>query len=207
MKGGTVRLERFHRIDKYGEPVTIVSGLPRSGTSMLMNMLAAAGIEIASDGIRRADNDNPEGYFELERVKELGKTKDSSWVRGLRGKAVKIISWILQYLPDENNYQVLFIERDLREVMASQNKMLLRRGKPADPDSNGEVAKNFEDHLREIKQTLHNRQCFRVLYVNHRDVINNPRGEAEKINRFLGGHLDEEKMAAAVNPRLYRNRI
>src|SRR5688572_8574386 len=109
-----------------GEPIVVVSGLPRSGTSMMMNMLAAGGLEILSDDQRMADIDNPKGYFELERIKNLEKETDKSYLRAARGKAVKVISFLIKDLPDENDYRVLFMRRDLDEVLASQQKMIDR---------------------------------------------------------------------------------
>ena len=96
-----------------GAPVVVVSGLPRSGTSMLMNMLAAGGLELLSDGARAADEDNPHGYFELERVMALADEPDPSWLHAARGKGVKIISHLLKHLPRENDYRVILVERDL----------------------------------------------------------------------------------------------
>ncbi len=191
---------------KYGKPIIVVSGLPRSGTSMLMKMLEAGGVEIASDGIRTADDDNPKGYYELERIKELDKGKEKGWVKELRGKAVKAISFLLKDLPGDNRYQVVFVHRDLTEVMASQNKMLEHRGVPVDPENDGKMLRNFENHLTKVKDALHRDDKFEVLYLNHREVINQPQEAAAQINQFLGGQLDETRMAGVVDGSLYRNR-
>ena len=121
-------LGNFLRRRKYGEPVVVVSGLPRSGTSMMMKMLAAGGVSVMTDAVRKADVDNPKGYYEYERVKDLEKETDKSYVREARGKALKVISFLLKDLPDDNFYQVIFMRRHLDEVIASQNKMLDRRG-------------------------------------------------------------------------------
>ncbi|MGA1843852.1 MAG: sulfotransferase domain-containing protein [bacterium] len=195
----------FKRI-KYGKPIIIVSGLPRSGTSMVMKMLEAGGMKIASDGIRAADDDNPKGYYELERVKTLDKEMDKSWLRELRGRAVKIISYFLRYLPDSNYYKVIFIDRNLDEVVASQNKMLANREKTHDPCDDECIIKNFESHLWKIRNTILAKSWFEPLYLNHRLVLTNPREQARIIKRFLGGCLDEERMASIVDPKLYRNR-
>src|SRR5437764_15261399 len=117
----------FRRL-RYGAPIIVVSGLPRSGTSMAMKMLDAGGVGIVTDGVRTADESNPKGYYEFEPVKELDKNGDLSWLPGARGKAVKIISFLLTYLPDTFDYQVLFMNRDIDEVLASQNKMIAARG-------------------------------------------------------------------------------
>ena len=184
----------------------IVSGLPRSGTSMLMKMLEAGGVEIASDGLRTPDDDNPKGYYELEKIKGLDKNMDKSWLRELRGKAVKIVSYFLRYLPDSNHYKVIFVERSLEEIMSSQQKMLVNRGKPIDPDSDKSMVRNFENHIKTVKNTVLPKPWFEVLFINHRHVLTNPKEQAQKINRFLNGKLDENKMVSVVDPKLYRNR-
>ena len=120
-------LHTFARRLKYGRPVVIVSGLPRSGTSMAMKMLEAGGMELVVDNIRSADEDNPKGYYEDERVKDLAETVDKEWLREARGKVIKVVSSLLNYLPKGNTYKVVFMRRNLHEVLASQTKMLDRR--------------------------------------------------------------------------------
>ncbi len=117
-----------------GAAIIVVSGLPRSGTSMTMKMLAEGRIALLTDGVRAADESNPEGYYEFEKVKQLDKAGDLSWLNEARDKAVKIISYLLPHLPDTLNYRVLFMHRDLHEVMASQNRMLVQRGEPTGTD-------------------------------------------------------------------------
>lgn len=186
------------------DPVTIVSGMPRSGTSMLMQMLAAGGIPALTDKVRTADEDNLEGYFEFEPVK---KTKqDSSWLDTARGKAVKVIYMLLYDLPPGYAYRVLFLRRDLEEVLASQSKMLQRRGEPGATVSTEQLKKIFAGQLQKVESWLAGRDDFEVLYVNHRDVIEDPQREANRINEFLGNTLDATAMAAVVNPTLYRQR-
>ena len=191
---------------KYGRPIVTVSGLPRSGTSMLMKMLEAGGMEIVSDGLRTADIDNPKGYYELEKVKGLDKNMDKSWLREFRGQAIKIIAYFLRYLPDNNIYKVIFIDRNIEEIMASQNKMLVNRDKPIDEVNEKRMIQNFESHLWKIKNVVLKKPWFEVLYINHRDILSDPKVEAQKIYRFLGGKLNEARMAAIVDTRLYRNR-
>jgi hypothetical protein len=194
--------------NKCGQPIVIVSGLPRSGTSMLMKMLEAGGMEIVTDGVRTADNDNPKGYYELEKVKDLDKGLDKEWLKEFRGRVIKIIAYFLKSLPDDNKYKVVFINRNIEEVMVSQNKMLANRNKPVLEDTAAEksMLRNFESHLWKIKNIVLKKPWFEVLYINHIDVLTSPREEARKINCFLGGRLNEEKMARAVDPNLYRNR-
>ena len=190
---------------KYGAPVVLVSGLPRSGTSMAMKMLDAGGFEVIQDGIRTADEDNPKGYFEDERVKNLADMDDTSWFRDLRGRVIKVVSSLLQYLPNDNFYKVVFVIRDLREVLASQQKMLDRRDEVNESEDET-MMKMFEQHLEKVKFQLRFREYFDVLYVNYRDVLENPQREAERINDFFGGVLDVDAMVAVVDPNLYRNR-
>jgi hypothetical protein len=190
---------------KYGAPVVLVSGLPRSGTSMAMKMLDAGGFEVIQDGIRTADEDNPKGYFEDERVKNLADMDDTSWFRDLRGRVIKVVSSLLQYLPNDNFYKVVFVIRDLREVLASQQKMLDRRDEVNESEDET-MMKMFEQHLEKVKFQLRFREYFDVLYVNYRDVLENPHREAERINDFFGGVLDVDAMVAVVDPNLYRNR-
>ena len=185
--------------------IVVVSGLPRSGTSMAMRMLAAGGMAIVTDGIRAADEDNPNGYFEDERVKALAKNPDKTWVAEARGKALKVVSLLLQHLPPTQKYQVVFVHRRLEEVLASQAKMLARRGQPSTA-SDAEMTRVFEGHLAKVRQLLTTSPQFELLEVRHEVVIKDPLGEAKRIQQFLGRPLDVEKMAAAVDPKLHRNR-
>ncbi|NOY52985.1 MAG: sulfotransferase family protein [Deltaproteobacteria bacterium] len=191
---------------KYGKPIIVVSGLPRSGTSMMMKMLEAGGVEIASDGERKADDDNPKGYYELERIKELDKGKDKSWVKNLRGKAVKVISFLLKDLPGEHFYKVIFVRRDLKEVMASQNKMLVNRGVDFDPSYEKKMIANYEKHLHQVEQILKGDDRFDVLYLSHREILNDPLTSAKAISSFVQDGLNEKAMAGVVDTALYRNR-
>lgn len=198
-------VDRFLKKVKYGEPIVVVSGLPRSGTSMSMKMLEAGGVKVVQDGIRSADEDNPKGYFEHERVKELDKGGDKSWVKNARGQAIKVISYLLPHLPDDNRYQVVFVLREYAEVLASQQKMLDRRGE-ANATEDERMIAIYEKHLADVKRILAGRPNFEVLYTSYTDAIRDPQTVAHEINVFLGGNLDEKKMAAAVDPKLWRNR-
>lgn len=190
---------------RFGEPIVVVSGLPRSGTSMAMKMLEAGGVATHTDGIRSADEDNPKGYFELERVKDLAEEQDKSWLSAARGKAVKVISYLLKDLPDNLNYKVIFMRRDLGEVLASQNKMLAHRGEKPETDD-AKMTEIFENHLWRANYLLKNSPQFETLYLDYKAVVENPREAAQSINTFLDGKLDIDKMLAAVDKDLYRNR-
>jgi hypothetical protein len=190
---------------KYGEPIVVVSGLPRSGTSMCMKMLEAGGVKPVQDGVRRADEDNPKGYFEYEKVKELDKPGDKDWVRNARGHAIKVISYLLPHLPPDNRYLVVFVLRDYAEVLASQQKMLDRRGQRNETED-ARMIEIYEKHLAEVKRTLARRDCFEVLYLDYAKVLDDPRTHARRVAEFLGMPLDVEARAAAVDPELWRNR-
>ena len=199
------RFTQIVRRLRYGRPVVVVSGLPRSGTSMAMKMLEAGGLPLVTDHEREADVDNPKGYFEDERVKDLGEMEDRSWMADAKGQGIKVVSSLLQHLPRDVNYRVLFMRRDLQEVIASQNKMLERRGEESDTEDE-RMIELYESHLRRIKAMLRHAPHLRALDVGYTDVLENPRREAERMKEFLGLDLDVEKMAGVVDERLYRNR-
>lgn len=189
---------------KYGDAIIVISGLPRSGTSMSMKMLEAGGLEVVQDGIRIADSDNPKGYFEYERVKTLDKSDDKSWVKTSRGKVIKVISYLLPHLPDDNRYKVIFVHRDYAEVLASQARMLERRGETSDVNDE-QMIKVYDKHLAEVKRILDQRPCFDVLYLHYTKVQQDPMSNARRMEEFLGLGLDVEAMAGAVDPDLWRN--
>jgi hypothetical protein len=197
-------LERVYRRVRYGKPIVVVSGLPRSGTSMAMKMLEAGGLSVVTDGQRVADEDNPKGYYEDERVKRLHKEDDKAWLHDARGQVVKIISFLLKSLPDEHNYKVVFMHRNLREIVASQNKMLSRLGKPNDlPD---EAAVQLLDNQVKEARFFLRRPQFELLELQYADVLAGPRAQAQRLADFVDQPLDVDKMAAVVDRELYRNR-
>jgi hypothetical protein len=173
---------------------------------MLMGMLAAGGLELVSDGLRTADEDNPKGYYELEQVKELDKSEDTSWLTAARGKGVKIISFLLQNLPSDHSYKIIFVRRNLPEVLASQRKMLERRGEAPGDANDEEMAQLFTAHLDKVKTQLASRPECDVLYVEHGDALHDPAKVANQINDFLGDQLDVDAMTQVVDRQLYRNR-
>jgi hypothetical protein len=195
----------WQKLRKTNKPVIVVSGLPRSGTSMMMKMLQAGGIEPVVDNIRAADDDNPQGYFELERVKRLDKG-DTAWVAEAQGKAVKVISQLLKYLPDEYEYKVIFMRRAMPEILASQKKMLVNRGEDPNKVDDEEIAVLFEKHLRNVMTWLDTQPTVSTLYIHSSETLADPQTQAKIVNEFLGGGLDVEGMTAVVDPTLYRNR-
>ena len=172
---------------------------------MMMQMLEAGGLEILADQIRSADESNPQGYYELERVKELDKGGDPSWLKDAQGKTVKIIAFLLRYLPENLNYRIVFMQRDLQEVLESQAKMLEKRGEESDTDDD-RMLSLFEQHLSETERLISGRACFDVIKLSYKDVVNNPAEQATRVSKFLGAVLDVQSMAAVVDPDLYRSR-
>jgi hypothetical protein len=173
---------------------------------MVMGMLEAGGLEIVSDGVRVADQSNPRGYYEDERVKTLDKDTDKSWLADARGKAIKIISFLLKDLPDSNRYRVIFILRDMDEVLTSQRKMLQALGQESASAADGRIAVGYRTHLNAVNDLLSSRSCFDVVVLRYDAVVDRPMEHAERINQFVGGGLDVAKMAAVVDRALYRNR-
>jgi hypothetical protein len=184
--------------------LTIVSGLPRSGTSMMMQVLCAGGLEPLIDHQRKADDDNPRGYYEFEAVK---KTKqDPSWLKDSAGKVVKMVYRLLYDLPDGYEYRVVFLRRDLKEVLASQNKMLQRLGRNAATVPEDQMEELFRRQLAEFDRWIAGRRNFSILNVEYKEMVADPRPLCEQINRFLDGRLNLDAMVRAVDPNLYRNR-
>ena len=198
-------LGRMLQRRKHGEPVIIVSGLPRSGTSMMMKMLEAGGVRIMTDAVRQADVDNPRGYFEYERVKNLETETDKSYIHEGRGKALKVISFLLKDLPDDCFYRVIFMRRHLDEVIASQNRMLDRRGE-ATIDEGETMAEAYRNHLAAVKILVRKRANFEMLEFRYDEAVANPREAARAVNAFVGGMLDEQAMTSVIDAELYRNR-
>lgn len=188
-----------------GKPIYIVSGLPRSGTSMMMKMLEAGGLNILTDNIRTADDDNLQGYYEFERVKQL-KEGDTVWVDEARGSVVKVISALLEHLPAGYQYKVIFMEREMMEILSSQRKMLERRGKPGNPAEDGKFAELYGKHLEKVKGWLSQQQNMDVLYVRYNDMLKSPADYAAKVVAFLNIPLDQNAMSAVPQEQFYRQR-
>lgn len=196
----------FQGSDRDGaKEIVVVSGLPRSGTSMMMKMLEAGGMAPLTDEIREADKDNPRGYYEFERVKKLDKG-DMEWLPQAEEKVVKVISALLKHLPDTYTYKVIFMQRHMPEILASQRKMLARRGEDADSMDDARMADLFARHLLDVEQQLAQRENMHVLYVHYSEALQDPQTAADRVVQFLGRELDVERMVGVVDPKLYRNR-
>ena len=186
------------------EIITVVSGLPRSGTSMMMQMLRAGGLTCLTDELREADISNPKGYFEFEKVKGL--RANNSWLPEAKGKVIKIISHLLACLPPELNYKIIFMERDLDEVLASQRKMLVNQGQGEENLSDERLGQIFAQQLRQVKKMLADRQIS-TLFLGYKDVLEDPVEVSTQLQAFLGNNLDQQAMRDVVDHNLYRQRL
>jgi hypothetical protein len=187
------------------EPVIIVSGLPRSGTSMMMKILAEAGVPVVTDELRTADTDNPNGYFELESVKQMAEG-NVAWLANSGGRAVKVISSLLEYLPSQYSYKIIFMEREIREILASQRKMLERRNEKSVVDD-ARIAEQFRRHLSIVKPWLARQPNMEVLYISYNSLMLDPEPYCRRVIDFIAWepvHL--ERMLSVPNGELYRNR-
>jgi hypothetical protein len=182
--------------------IIIVSGLPRSGTSLMMQMLDNGGAAVVTDHIRSADTDNPKGYYEFEKVKTI--QRDTAWLPATRGKAFKMVSQLLYHLPAEETYRIIFMERDLEEMLDSQEKMLMRLGRT--PGPRDQICRAYRVHLDRLHCWLGQQGNLVVLRVSYNALLQKPREHAERVRDFLRGTVDVEGMVRTVDPSLYRNR-
>jgi hypothetical protein len=185
--------------------ITVVSGIPRSGTSMMMQLLHAGGMPVLSDSTRKPDADNPKGYFELEAVKHMA--QDQSFLAQATGRAVKIVSELLKYLPTGYTYKILFMERHMGEILASQKKMLVRHGQGADPIPDEKMAVLFEKHLLRTKEWLKEQRHMEALYLHYNEILSSPREHISRIIEFLGCALCAEEMVRVVDAGLHRQQL
>jgi hypothetical protein len=185
--------------------IVVVSGLPRSGTSMMMKMLESAGLEILTDNLRQADESNPKGYYEFERVKSM-KSGDFEWLSQAQGKVVKVISALLEFLPQHYQYKVIFMHREMKEILASQKKMLERDGKPDQNSSDQILAHLYDDHLKTIEDWLDAQPHMEILHISYNEILKEPGRNIDRIYKLLGVKMDLVKMQKVVDLGLYRER-
>lgn len=188
----------------WGDEIAIVSGLPRCGTSMMMRMLEAGGMPVLVDGVRQADEDNPNGYYEFERVKRL--KDDKGWLPGAGGHVVKMVSALLTELPPDYRYRVVFMERDVAEMLESQRAMLSRHGEVDDSRPLEERVAAFDRHVASLLAWIDRQPNFTLLRVSYNDVLTDTERQIDMVNRFFGGVLDAAAMARVVDVSLYRQR-
>ncbi len=184
--------------------VTVVSGLPRSGTSMMMRMLEAGGLPAITDGVRQADLDNPRGYYEFEPA--LRTKEDASWLDGAEGRVVKMVYQLVYHLPANRHYRILLMNRSLDEVLKSQRSMLGRLGRDDGGIPDAKMAQLFESELSKFRAFVAEQPHLRMIAVDYNQMVADPQPQATEVNQFLGGNLDVSAMIAVVEPSLYRNR-
>lgn len=194
----------FGKKSKVAAPIIVVSGLPRSGTSMMMKILAEGGLPVVTDELRTADADNPNGYFELETVKQMS-SGNVTWLSNAGGKVVKVISALLEYLPPEYSYKVIFMEREIQEILASQQKMLARRNETSQIDD-AEMDAKFRQHLSVVKPWLARQPNMDLLYVNYNALMSDPEPQCKRVVEFIHAPLNLSRMLEVPNAALYRNR-
>jgi len=168
----------------------------------MMQMLESGGVDIVTDQTRPADADNPRGYYEFGKVKQI--KRDASWLPQTRGKAFKMVSQLLYDLPPTERYRIIFMERDMAEMLLSQEKMLQRLGLSAAPRE--DIQQAYTLHLERLHDWLRQQGHMEVLRVRYLDLIKQPHAQAERVSQFLRRKLNVEQMAAQVEPSLYRNR-
>lgn len=168
-------------------------------------MLEAGGLPLLTDDVREADEDNPKGYFELEKVKDLAEAEDKSWLKDARGKAVKVISHLLKELPEENFYRIIFARRNLQEIVTSQNIMLKRQAE-TNPVEDAKAMELYRKHIVNVRFLVRRAANLEMLELAYTEALDYPENAAEQINRFLGGKLSTKAMSTVVDRRLYRNR-
>jgi len=193
------------RKPKSQEFITVVSGLPISGTSMMIKMLEAGGLPPLTGNLRAADDDNPKGYYELERVKKM---PDGviSWVEDAKGMAVKVISALLEHLPPAYTDRVLFMQRKIDEILASQKQMLVRSGKSTDQVSDEQLSEMYGKHLAKVNAWLDEQTKFSVIYLDYNAMLVDPTKYARQVNQFLDNSLNTQEIAGIIDPNLYRQR-
>ncbi|MBI3960089.1 MAG: sulfotransferase family protein [Chloroflexi bacterium] len=207
MTAAAIAKQREDSTERGGESaIVVVSGLPRSGTSLMMKMLEAGGVPLVTDHKRQADIDNPNGYYEMESVKALSKG-DVAWLNAAQGKAIKVISALLVHLPVTYTYRVIFMQRSMQEVIESQRRMLIHRNMPHSTDDDSRLAALYTRHLQKMKQWVDQQPGFSSLTVEYSTLLSGDAHAAiQEIAEFLQRPLDAENMQQAINPSLYRNR-
>ena len=181
------------------EKITIVTGLPRSGTSLMMQILDRTSLPILTDGIRKKDTNNPEGYYELEAVK--GIIKDNSFLNEAQGKVVKIIAPLPLFLDKNLTYRILFMRRDITEILRSQEKMI---GKNQTSEYE-KFASIYEQHLKKTYAFL-DENSIPFIDIWYDKLVSNPDNEIKKIIDFLNITADLKELSNVIKPELYRTK-
>ncbi len=185
---------------KWDNQITVVSGLPRSGTSLMMQILYNGGLDFLGDEVRKADSSNPKGYFEYEPVKSL--YNSNAWLSEAQNKSIKIVAPLLKHLNPNYRYKIIFMNRDLSEILKSQQKMM---GKNEDTLSL-KIWNDYVKMLNQIEIWKEKQPGVELIYIDYAQLVENPHQYIDKIQDFLGIQLDEEKMIKSIDKDLYRNR-
>lgn len=184
----------------FKDQIVIVSGLPRSGTSLMMQMMNNGGLEVLTDNQRKSDDSNPKGYFEYEPVMSIH--KDNSWVELAKNKSVKVVAPLLKHLPSEYRYKVIFMNRDITEVIKSQQKMIGRDTETLPV----KLFDAFQKQLQVVDTWKEKEPGVEMMYVNYKDVLENPNDLVNQISDFISVDMDQEAMISSVDKSLYRNK-
>ena len=184
--------------------IYIVSGLPRTGTSLMMKMLEAGGLSVVTDDIRSADTDNPKGYYELEKVKNI--FNDNDWLKTIKGRSIKMVSQLLLKIPKENTYKIIFMKRDLKEVIMSQKKMLINRKKKLPLVNDDTLEKFYLNHLNKITSFIDQSSNIDVRYIYFNKLMKSPLSELRKLQNDFINNINMDNMIKMIDTSLYRNR-
>ena len=192
-------------IDSKKNEIIIVSGLPRSGTSLMMMLLEAGGIPILTDNLRTSDVDNPKGYYEFEPVKSMPKG-NNQWLSQATGKAVKVISSLLKFLPPDHCYKIILMRRRIDEIMASQARMIRNRQENSDRISDAEMSMLFEKHLHDISAWLKRQDYIEHIEISYNEILRAPETAHSVLSSFLDHALDTDQMISMIDRSLYRQK-
>jgi len=184
--------------------ITLVTGTPRSGTSLVMQMLRAGGMPLLCDDARPADADNPRGYFEYDAVRRTG--RDAAWLDAAAGRAVKVVHALVPCLPAGRAYRVIDVRRPAGEVLASQRAMLRRTNAPTQDEDAALLERAFRSQCEAMARWVLRVAGAPLLRLEYPEVVRDPAAAADRLRRFLAADLDARAMAGAVEPELYRQR-
>jgi predicted AlkP superfamily phosphohydrolase/phosphomutase/Tfp pilus assembly protein PilF len=195
--------------EKSGKTFVLVSGLPRSGTSLMMQMLEAGGIEPMTDRERVADVDNPKGYYEWEAIKQIGKHPELLDDEAINGRAIKCVSMLLPRMPTKHDYKVIFMLRPTAEVVASQRAMTSRLGTKGANLDKEQLERGLRAHREEVRRWAASVPHIDWLEVDYPLLVREPSTAISRLVQFLGRERlsNEAAMAAVVDPVLHRHRV
>jgi predicted AlkP superfamily phosphohydrolase/phosphomutase/tetratricopeptide (TPR) repeat protein len=198
-------ISRFKVAKDNNESIIIVSGLPRSGTSLMMQILDKAGMTLFTDNSRIPDDNNPKGFFEHEAVKRLA--RDNTWLKETKGKVVKIIAPLLFALPEKFIYKIIFMNRNIHEVILSQQKMLTSEGRAKEGTFSISLNNSFSNILKKVENWRERSHHVEILYIEHKELIKNPVIEINKVKQFLDFEVSAQELSKIIDRNLYRSKV